>query len=57
MPDWKNVVREHIAPLRLEGSAEADLAEELAQHLEDRYGELLGAGRMRKRRTGAQWRN
>lgn len=44
MPDWKNVVRERLAPLRLEGTAEADLTEELAEHLEDRFREYLSGG-------------
>ncbi|MGA8028557.1 MAG: ABC transporter permease [Bryobacteraceae bacterium] len=44
MPDWKNIVRERIVPLHMEATAESDLTEELAQHLEDRYGELLSGG-------------
>jgi predicted permease len=44
MPDWKSTVRDRIASLRLEGAAELDLAEELAQHLEDRYRELCSGG-------------
>ena len=44
MPDWEAMVRERLASLRLTGTAEADLAEELAQHLEERYRELLGDG-------------
>lgn len=44
MPDFKKIVRERIASLRLKGTAEADLAEELAQHLEDRYQELRSGG-------------
>ena len=44
MPDWKNLIRNRIAPLRLTPAAEADLAEELAQHLEDRYRELIESG-------------
>jgi predicted permease len=44
MPDWKSIVRNRIAPLRLEGAAEADLADELTQHLEDRYRELCSGG-------------
>ena len=44
MPDWKRSVRERIAPLRLTATAESDLAEELAQHLEDRYRELRSGG-------------
>ena len=44
MRDWKQIVRDRIAVLRLEGAAELDLAEELAQHLEDHYCELRSAG-------------
>src|SRR2546421_11025921 len=44
MPDWKSIVRSRIAPLHLEGTAESDLTEELAQHLEDRYLEYRSGG-------------
>jgi predicted permease len=44
MPDWKSVVREQFKPLRLNAAAEADLAEEVAQHLEDYYRELRSGG-------------
>lgn len=44
MPDFRNVVRERIASLRLAATAEPDLAEEIAQHLEDRYRELRSGG-------------
>ncbi|HXB68271.1 MAG TPA: ABC transporter permease [Candidatus Acidoferrales bacterium] len=44
MPDFTKIVRERIAPLRLQAAAERDLTEELAQHLEDRYRQLLGSG-------------
>jgi hypothetical protein len=44
MPDWKSIVQNRIASLRLEGTAELDLAEELAQDLEDRYSELRIGG-------------
>lgn len=44
MPDWKRLVRERIALLRLKGTAESDLAEELGAHLEDRYEELRRGG-------------
>jgi hypothetical protein len=44
MPDWINIVRNRIAPLRLEPAAECSLAEELAQHLEDRYHEYRSGG-------------
>jgi macrolide transport system ATP-binding/permease protein len=44
MPDWKNLVRDRLAPLNLTGAAEANLAEELSQDLEDRYRELCSGG-------------
>ncbi|MGC2658258.1 MAG: ABC transporter permease [Bryobacteraceae bacterium] len=44
MPDWKTIVRDRIAELRLTGSVESDLVEELAQHLQDRYRELRSGG-------------
>src|ERR1051326_346497 len=44
MPDWKQIVREHLTGLKLEGSTEAEIFDELAQHLEDRYQELLASG-------------
>ena len=44
MPDWKSLVRERLAPLRMKATAESALAEELAQHLEDHYRELVSGG-------------
>ena len=44
MPDWKNLVRERIASLRLNAVAESELAEEIAQHLEDDYRVLISGG-------------
>jgi predicted permease len=44
MHDWKELIRQRLQPLRLNASAEADLTEELAQHLEDQYREALSAG-------------
>ena len=44
MPDWKSIVRDRIALLRLKGDAEVDLTEELAQHLEDRDREYRTGG-------------
>lgn len=41
MPDWKQIVRDRLAGLKLEGSRESEVFDELAQHLEDRYDELL----------------
>jgi predicted permease len=44
MPDWKTIVADRIARLGLKGAAEPSLTQELAQHLEDTYNELRGAG-------------
>jgi DNA sulfur modification protein DndB len=44
MPDWKHLVRERLASLRLTATAESDLTDELAQHLEDRFRELRSGG-------------
>jgi len=44
MPDWKAVVRERLAGLHLNGAREAEIVEELAQDLEDRYSELRARG-------------
>ncbi|HZQ52399.1 MAG TPA: ABC transporter permease [Bryobacteraceae bacterium] len=44
MPDWKNLVRQRIGALGLTGAQQAELTEEMAQHLEDRYNDLLKSG-------------
>src|SRR3569833_3468794 len=44
MHDWKRIVQDRIAPLRLEPAAESDLAEEYSQHLDDKYRELRSGG-------------
>ncbi len=44
MRNWKNLIRERIAPLRLTAAGEAALTEEIAQHLEDIYRDLLSGG-------------
>jgi hypothetical protein len=44
MPDWKTIVRERLAPLRLTATEESALADEIAQHLEDRFRELFSGG-------------
>ena len=52
MRDFRDFVRERIAPLRLQAVAEASLIEELTQHLEDRYRELRSAGKSLGGTTG-----
>jgi hypothetical protein len=44
MPDWKQIVRQRLAALKLQGSRESEVFDELAPHLEDRYQELLDSG-------------
>jgi macrolide transport system ATP-binding/permease protein len=44
MPDWKQEIRERLAPLRLEPAREAEIVEELSLHLDDRYSESLAGG-------------
>src|SRR5215210_1239576 len=47
MPEWKVLIRERLARLRLEPTREAEIIEELSQHLDDRYEELLARGATR----------
>ena len=44
MPDWKEEIKQRLSGLNLEPTREADIVEEISQHLEDRYAELLGSG-------------
>jgi hypothetical protein len=44
MPDWIPYVRARLAAARLDPARELDIVQELAQHLEDRYAELLRDG-------------
>ena len=44
MADWRQVVRRRLAELRLTPAAEAELTEEIAQHLEDLYRDLQSGG-------------
>ena len=45
MPDWNLLVRKRLQGLNLAGAREAEIVEELSQHLDDRYRELLSGGR------------
>ena len=44
MPDWEEEVRRRLSGLRLSPTREAEIVEELAQHLYDRYEGLLLGG-------------
>jgi putative ABC transport system permease protein len=44
MPDWRAEVRTRLASLSLSPTREAEIVDELAQHLDDRYREALAGG-------------
>lgn len=44
MPEWKEEIRRRLADLRIAPTREAEIVEELAQHLDDRYEDLLTRG-------------
>ena len=44
MPEWAAEVRARLASLRLAPTREAEIVEELSQHLDDRYHELIAGG-------------
>ena len=44
MPEWKKEIRDRLADSKLEPAREAEIVEELSQHLEDRYAESLARG-------------
>ncbi len=44
MPEWGDEIRKRLADLKLEPTREAEIVEELAQHLDDRFEELSSSG-------------
>jgi hypothetical protein len=44
MAEWKRLVRDKLAPLRLTPAAESELVEEIAQHLKDLHRDLRDGG-------------
>ncbi len=44
MPDWTREVRTRLSSLRLSPTREAEVVDELSQHLDDRYRELMAGG-------------
>ena len=44
MPDWKQEINKRLAGLHLTASREVEIVEEMAQHADDRYSELLASG-------------
>jgi predicted permease len=51
MPDWAPHVRARLASLRLSPPREAEIVDELSQHLEDRYRELIAGGASQEEAT------
>jgi putative ABC transport system permease protein len=48
MPDWKAEIRKLLSELRLSPMREAEIVEELSQHLDDRYEQSLQGGATRE---------
>jgi hypothetical protein len=44
MPNWRSHIRPHLAALRLSPIRENEIIDELAQHLDDRWRELMASG-------------
>ena len=47
MPDWAGEVRARLSSLRLSSTRESEIVEELSQHLDDRWRELIAGGASR----------
>ena len=44
MPDWREEIARQLSSLELDSTREIEIIEELSQHLEDRYQELVSGG-------------
>src|SRR5262245_24384651 len=53
MPEWKNEIKDRLANLNFEPTREAEIVEELSQHLNDRYAELRASGATDEEASGA----
>jgi macrolide transport system ATP-binding/permease protein len=51
MPDWKQLVRPHLTALSLPPTRENEIVDELAQHLEERWRELITGGASKEEAT------
>jgi putative ABC transport system permease protein len=56
MPDWRSDIRRRLAPARLRPEREVEIADEVAQHLEDRYQSLIAAGHAEQDAEQVAWR-
>src|SRR5437870_8165657 len=53
MVEWKEEIRKRLGGLKLAPTREAEIVEELAQHVEDRYKELMTGGATTEEASGA----
>ena len=53
MHDWQSEVRARLAHLRLKPEREADIVDEIAQHLAERYREAISGGASPEEATAA----
>ena len=51
MPDWAPEVRTRLSSLRLSPTRESEIVEELSQHLDDRWRELIAGGASQEEAT------
>src|SRR5208282_6269820 len=54
-PGWKQEISKRLADLNLAPARESEIVEELAQHLEDRYQELLTGGATESEASQTAW--
>ncbi|MEX2270125.1 MAG: ABC transporter permease [Vicinamibacterales bacterium] len=54
--EWRDEIRRRLEPLKLPPTREAEIVEEVAQHLDDRYRELRASGRSDEDAAAIAWR-
>ena len=57
MSNWKPEIVRRAGPMKLAPTREAEIVEEVAQHLEDRYRELLSARQNEDAAYRTRWTN
>ena len=55
MPDFKIEIRARLAELHLSPVQEAEIVEELSQHLEETYDRELNRARPKRKQTKKSW--
>src|SRR5215213_6905622 len=56
MPDWRTEILARLSDLRLAPERETEIVEEVSQHLDDRFGELIAMGRSEIDAAAEAWR-